>query len=65
MNIGKSTKICLATQEKDINWLSSQLKVKYQRASKIANTEDCGMGTIMRVARAFNMPVSEFIALGE
>ena len=65
MNIGKSTKIALVKQEKSQGWLAEQLGVTRQRATAIANSKEAGASTLERLAKVFNMTVSEFIELGE
>lgn len=65
MNIGRSVKVALAQRSKTVTWLSLQLGISRTRASTIANSENASMATIKKMADIFNMPASEFIALGE
>lgn len=65
MNIGKSLKIALAQRELKQPWLATKLGLTRQQVSNIANTEHASGTTIDKVAKAFNMEASEFVALGE
>jgi len=65
MNIGKSTKVALAQRGKDIKWLTAELGVTRQRAHEIAKSEGSSTATIDKLAKAFNLKASDFIALGE
>jgi plasmid maintenance system antidote protein VapI len=65
MNIGKSTKICLAKTEHNTAWLADQLGITTARVSAIVSAEHHNTATIDKLAKAFGLSVSEFIALGE
>ena len=65
MNISKSVKIALAKNEKSMIWLAEQLGVTRQQASVLANKNGLNTKNIEKLAAAFDMKVSEFIALGE
>jgi len=65
MNIRKSISVALA--QKDINrvQLAEIMGVSRQRVYAIALQKSVRRETIMKLAAAFDMKVSEFIALGE
>jgi len=65
MNVGKSVKIALATQEKNQGWLADQLEVTKQQASNITNSPKASSQTIDKLSKVFRMSSSDFIALGE
>ena len=65
LNVGKSTKIMLAKTDRNGSWLQEKLGVSRTRVSGILNSPDSGAALINRLAGLFDMPVSEFIALGE
>jgi hypothetical protein len=65
LNVGKSTKIMLAKTERNSLFLQEQLGVSRTRVSGILNSPDAGAALINKLAGLFDMPVSEFIALGE
>lgn len=65
MNIGKSTKICIAKNERNTAWLAEKLGVTSARVSAIMNATHHNTLTITKLAEAFGLSVSEFIALGE
>jgi plasmid maintenance system antidote protein VapI len=65
MHVGRSVKVALAKQDKTQQWLADKLGVSRTRTSTIANAEDAGSPLLRRLAAAFSMKVSEFIALGE
>jgi plasmid maintenance system antidote protein VapI len=65
LNVGKSTKIMLAKTDKNSKWLEEQLGVSRTRVSGLINSADAGSSTINKLAAIFDIPVSEFIALGE
>ena len=65
MNVGKSINKAIVDQGKDTKWLSEQLKVSVTRAGVLRNSLNTSTDTLQRLAAAFKMPVSEFIALGE
>lgn len=68
MHIGKSTQHSLLHHEegsKDIKWLATQLNKSYNVASIMGRSKYTGIKNIEKLAKIFNMKVSEFIALGE
>lgn len=65
MNVGKSTKIALIKNDKSLTWLAEKMGVSYVRASAYCNVENCATTTLQRLAKVFDMPVSEFCELSE
>jgi|3_EtaG_2_1085321.scaffolds.fasta_scaffold61307_4 plasmid maintenance system antidote protein VapI len=65
MNIGKTVKTALLLKDKDVPWLAKKLGVTRGRADKISAASTVNSKTISRLADAFDMSESEFIALGE
>lgn len=65
MNVGKSIKVAMAKREMSQQDLAAKLKVSKPYVSQLAGKEHAGMGTVVILADAFDMKVSEFVALGE
>lgn len=65
MNIKKSIKIALAKADKRQSWLANKLDMKEASLSSIIHVNKPSSANISRIAGAFDMRVSEFIALGE
>lgn len=65
MNVGKSIKVALAKKDMNQQDLAEKLRVSKPYVSQLAGKEHAGMGTVVLLADAFDMKVSEFIALGE
>lgn len=65
MNIGKSLKFALLKNDKNQSELAQQLGLRDQQISRLANAKSANGKTIEMLANAFDMSVSEFIALGE
>lgn len=66
MNVRKSINLALAQKDKNSLWLAERIEVSPQRLSAIKNSKSkLNMSTIEVLAKAFDMTVSEFIALGE
>ena len=66
MDIGKSIKIALIKKGENQKWLGEQLGHNTpQNTSHLVNSKTTKQATIERLAEIFEMPVSEFIALGE
>jgi plasmid maintenance system antidote protein VapI len=65
LNVGKSTKIMMAKRDVNGKWLEEHLGVSRTRVSGIVNSPDAGAAMINKLASLFEIPVSEFIALGE
>lgn len=66
MNVGKSIKIALINKDMLSQDLAAKMGVSPSYISGLANaSKNPSIKTVMRIALAFGMPVSEFIALGE
>lgn len=65
MNIGKSIKVALAKKEMSQQDLAEKMKVSKPYVSQLAGKAHAGMGTVVLLAEAFSMKVSEFLELGE
>lgn len=65
MNIGKSIKVALAKKDMNQQDLAEKMKVSKPYVSQLAGREHAGMGTVVLLADAFDMKVSDFVALGE
>tara|TARA_R110000765_G_scaffold63183_1_gene122822 strand:- start:719 stop:919 length:201 start_codon:yes stop_codon:yes gene_type:complete len=66
MNIGKSIKIACVKKDITQEALSKKIGVSTVTISTLANNKgSCKQKTLEALAEAFEMPVSEFIALGE
>ena len=65
VNIGKSIKIAMAQNERDVNWIAEQLDCTPGNVRYMANRIHIGGATIDKLANLFDMKSSEFVALGE
>lgn len=65
MNFGKSIKIAMLKNNIDQPSLAKILGIHPTGISHMANRDSTSTKNLVRVAEAFNMKVSEFIALGE
>lgn len=65
MNIGKSLKIALLQNDMEQSDLAEKLGIHQSNISRIANCKVITTETLGRLAKAFNMKVSDFIAIGE
>lgn len=65
MNIGKSLKISLLKNNMEQSDLAEKLGIHQSNISRIANCKTITTETLERLAVAFNMKVSEFVAVGE
>ena len=65
MDIGRSTKIALAISGHNNEWLANQIGVTASQASRIKGQKSVSCPTLEGLSKAFDMKVSEFIALGE
>ena len=65
MNIGKSINKALAEDEKNTVWLANKLKRSTATISLYRRSVHCQTETAQKLAKAFGMKTSEFIALGE
>ena len=65
MNVGKSLKIALVKKGMSQTELAKKMGVHDQWVSKLANSESAAQTTLVGLATALDMKVSEFVALGE
>ena len=65
MNLGKSIKVALAIREKRQQDLADHMGKSRQQISKWISTGSIGSNNVELVCKYFDMPVSEFVALGE
>lgn len=65
MNVGKSLKIALIKKGMSQTELAKKMGVHDQWVSKLANSESAAQTTLVGLAEALEMKVSEFVALGE
>ena len=65
MNVGKSLKIALAMKGIKQSDLAATVGMTTVWISRLANSEKAGMGSVEMLAKALDMKVSEFLALGE
>lgn len=65
MNVGRSLKVALAKRDMSQTELAKKMKVHVQWVNKLANTQAASQATVVGLAEALDMKVSEFIALGE
>lgn len=65
MNVGKSIKVALAKKGQNQTQLASQMNCTQVWINRLANSRTAAMPTVESLAAAFDMKVSEFLALGE
>lgn len=65
MNVGKSIKVALAQRGMTQKALAEQLGMSQSSMSQLAAQESCTGATLNKLAAAFGIPVSEFVAIGE
>ena len=65
MNIGKSLKIALIQNNMEQADLADRMGIHQSNISKISRGKTITTETLQRIAKAFNMKVSEFLAIGE
>lgn len=65
MNVGKSLKAAMAKRGLKQVDLARKLGVTKVYISTLASSDHAGMGTVNKLANAFDMTVSDFIKLGE
>lgn len=65
MNIGISIKVALARKGMNQKALAELLEMTPAAVSQLAGQESCTGATIKKLAGAFGMKASEFVALGE
>lgn len=65
MNFRKSLKLALIQNDMTQKALAAQLGMRETSMSQLAAQSSCTGATLQKIADAFGMKVSEFIALGE
>lgn len=65
MDIGKSIRVALAKRGIKQKDLAGMMGVKPASVSQLASQTSCTGETISKLAEAFGMSASEFVALGE
>lgn len=65
MNVGRSLKIALLKRDLSQTALAEKMNVHVQWVNKLANSESASQATVVGLAEALDMKVSEFVALGE
>jgi len=65
MNLRKSVMLALASKEMKQKDLADQLGMSQGSMSQLVNQKSCTGGTLQKLASAFGMKVSDFVALGE
>lgn len=65
MNLRKSIKVALAQRSMEQKSLAKQLGMSQSSMSQLAAQQSCTGATLKKLADAFAMKVSEFVALGE
>lgn len=65
MNFRKSLKLALIQNDMTQKALAAQLGIRETSMSQLAAQSSCTGATLQKIADAFGMKVSEFIALGE
>lgn len=65
MNLRKSIKVALAQRNMEQKALAEQLHMSQSSMSQLAKQESCTGATLQKLADAFGLKVSEFVALGE
>lgn len=65
MVIRKAARVALAKADKDQKWLAGELKVHESQLSTWINSKSLKSSVIERMAKVFDMSLSEFLALGE
>lgn len=65
MNLGKSIQIARAKRGLQVKELAEKLGMKPTSLSQLSSQDSCTGATLQKLAKAFDMKVSEFVALGE
>jgi DNA-binding Xre family transcriptional regulator len=65
MNFRKSLKLALIQRDMTQKALAAQLGMRETSMSQLASQSSCTGATLQKIADAFGMKVSEFVALGE
>jgi len=65
MDAGKSLQLCLIQHGVRRDDLAKKIEVTPTYISKLCNKRDCSGSMLTKLAGAFDIKVSEFVALGE
>lgn len=65
MNTGKAVRVALAMNSMDQKELAAKVGVSVSTMSALCNGESATTKSLLRVAKALNMRLSELVALGE
>lgn len=65
MNFRRSLKLALAQRDMTQKSLALKLGMRETSMSQLAAQTSCTGATLQKIAEAFDMKVSEFVALGE
>lgn len=65
MNVGKSIKHALVKCDMNQTQLAEKLSLTRVWMNRLANSRTASMATVEMLASAFDMKVSDFLALGE
>jgi len=65
MKLERSLNIAMAIKDRDARWLSKKLRVSIAQVSAIKTSKNPTTDTLQRLADAFEMKPSEFLALSE
>lgn len=65
MNVGRSLRVALAKKDMNQKDLAEKMGVSGAYVNKLANNKSAGMGSVQKLSEFFDMPVSEFLKLGE
>ena len=65
MNLKKSINVCLAENEKSTVWLQEVLGMSQPQFSSMMRRNSAQLSTLEKIANAFGLKISEFIAKGE
>lgn len=65
MNLGKSISVARAKHGLQVKELAKRLGMSPTSLSQLSGQTSCTGATLQKLAKAFDMKVSEFVALGE
>jgi len=65
MNIGKSLRLAMEKNDKSREQLASEIDRSVSYVNQLRRAESMNLDTVTMLAVAFDMKVSEFVALGE
>lgn len=65
MNFRRSLKLALAQRDMTQKALAKKLGIRETSMSQLAAQTSCTGATLQKISEAFDMKVSEFVALGE